>query len=48
MEYDAWHWCTNCSNWPLTNYETRDSKPSSNELCDVCFSKDKKGTCNKS
>ncbi len=42
---DTWHFCTNCSNWPKSNYDARDSKPSSGELCDECKAKRKAGNC---
>jgi len=44
---DAWHWCRNCSNWPTSNYDSRQSKPTSGELCNQCRSKDSGGTCKK-
>ena len=53
MEYrkrkdkDAWHWCTNCSNWPTANFVKRDSKPTSDELCNQCKSKEASETCTK-
>jgi hypothetical protein len=42
---DVWHWCKNCSKWPKSNYDERSGKPSSNELCDECRSKAKRGDC---
>ncbi|MEA1994963.1 MAG: hypothetical protein U9N18_02235 [Campylobacterota bacterium] len=44
---DTWHWCKNCSNWPISDYETRRSKPTSGELCNECKSKEKEGSCEK-
>jgi hypothetical protein len=45
---DVWHWCRNCSNWPTSNYDTRDTKPtSSGELDNECLAKDRAGTCSK-
>lgn len=44
---DTWHWCTNCSNWPTSDYEEREGKPTSGELCNECKGKDKAGTCTK-
>ena len=45
--YDTWHWCTNCSNWPTKSgtYDTRYSKPTSDELCNQCKDKKRLGTC---
>jgi len=28
---DTWHWCRNCSNWPTSNYVSRQSKPTNVE-----------------
>lgn len=53
MEYrrkkgsDTWHWCRNCENWPLTNYDVSRTKPTSGELCDQCLAKDRAGNCTK-
>ena len=32
---DTWHWCSNCNNWPTSDYEERYIKPTSGELCSV-------------
>jgi hypothetical protein len=42
---DTWHWCTNCSNWPTSDYDVSDSKPTSGELDNECRAKEKEGTC---
>lgn len=42
---DTWHWCTNCSKWPTGDYEERDTKPTSGELCNECKSKRDEGKC---
>ena len=44
---DTWHWCRNCYNWPTSDYDERDTKPTSGELCDQCLSKDKDNNCKK-
>lgn len=44
---DAWHWCNNCSKWPTKDYEERNTKPTSGELCNECKSKEKMGKCTK-
>lgn len=42
---DAWHFCTNCDNWPTSDYETSGTKPTSGEFCNQCLSKEKNGNC---
>lgn len=42
---DAWHWCTNCSNWPTSGYETSHTKPTSGEFDNECLAKTKAGNC---
>jgi hypothetical protein len=42
---DTWHFCTNCSNWPRSNYETAYSKPSSGEFCNECQAKRDNNNC---
>lgn len=46
---DTWHWCTNCSNWPISYYnkKTVSGRPSFGELCNECKAKEKEGTCRK-
>ena len=44
---DTWHWCTNCSNWPTSNYEVRHQKPNDDELDNECKAKDREGKCKK-
>jgi hypothetical protein len=44
--YDTWHFCSNCSNWPTSDYDERSDKPTTGELCDQCRAKDKAGECN--
>lgn len=44
---DTWHFCSNCSNWPKTNYDERQDKPSSGEFCNECLGKQKNGQCSK-
>ena len=42
-----WHWCSNCSQWPTTNYHEFDSgdRPTYGELCNECRSKEQNGDC---
>ena len=42
---DTWHFCSNCLNWPTSDYSTSTTKPTSGELCNQCRSKEKAGTC---
>jgi hypothetical protein len=41
---DTWHFCTNCSNWPTSNYEETTVRPSY-DLCNQCKSKEKDNNC---
>lgn len=47
---DAWHWCTNCTNWPTgtvgVDYVSNDGKPGSGELDNECRSKEQANNCN--
>ena len=45
---DTWHWCRNCSKWPNSNYDERNSKPTTGELDNECRAKDGAGNCRKS
>ncbi len=45
VAYDTWHNCSNCSNWPTSDYVERDTKPTSGERCNECMAKEKAGTC---
>ena len=42
---DLWHWCKNCSGWPLSKYEEQETKPPEEELCDECKGKERAGNC---
>jgi hypothetical protein len=42
---DTWHFCSNCSNWPTSDYETSYTKPTTGELCDQCKAKKDAGNC---
>ena len=42
---DAWHFCTNCSNWPTSDYQEQTTKPTTGELCDECKGKERAGDC---
>jgi hypothetical protein len=42
---DTWHWCSNCSNYPTSDYDTSSTKPTSGEQCNECKSKEQTGNC---
>ena len=42
---DTWHFCTNCSTWPTSNYDERVSPPTSGELCNECRAKRANNDC---
>ena len=44
---DTWHWCRNCSRWPVTDYERRDKPATANpkDLCNECKAKEHNGDC---
>ena len=44
-ESDTWHFCRNCSRWPTSGYTTRQTKPTSGELCNECKAKERDGNC---
>jgi len=43
--YDTWHFCSNCPNWPTSDYEERYTKPMDGELCNECRAKQAVGDC---
>jgi hypothetical protein len=42
---DTWHFCSNCSEWPTSDYLEHPSKPSDGELCNQCRGKKANGDC---
>lgn len=42
---DTWHFCKNCSTWPISNYVEQVSKQPPGELCNTCWAKEKAGNC---
>lgn len=42
---DTWHFCTNCQNWPRSDYDERSTKPTTGEFCNECLAKQKAGDC---
>ena len=43
-EYDKWHWCENCTQYPMYIYQKTSVKPFS-DLCDQCKTKEENGNC---
>jgi hypothetical protein len=41
---DRWHWCKNCSQYPLYAYQKRSTRPDS-DLCDECNAKETRQVC---
>lgn len=41
---DTWHWCANCSKWPASDYDSRNTRPEY-DLCVECKAKEKDGRC---
>lgn len=42
---DTWHFCSNCTNWPTSDYEAKPTKPTTGESCNECLAKRRSGTC---
>lgn len=41
-----WHFCSNCTNWPIADFDTTDrGAPPSGEFCGECVDKQHQGTC---
>lgn len=45
---DTWHFCSNCSTWPTTNYDKKPSKPTTGEFCNECLAKKQANNCRSS
>lgn len=43
-EFDRWHWCKNCTQYPMYIYQETSIEPPSN-LCDQCKTKECDGNC---
>jgi hypothetical protein len=44
----TWHWCHNCSGWPLGDFQQREDKPPTwggQSLCEECATRDYCGNC---
>jgi len=48
---DTWHWCKNCANWPIFDYDEviipDRERPTSGELDNECRTKEREGNCRK-
>ena len=42
---DTWHFCSNCSNWPISGYTRSSTRPTSGEFCNECLGKNSNGNC---
>jgi hypothetical protein len=42
---DTWHFCSNCSTWPTSNYEASSEKPTEGALCNECKAKKANNSC---
>jgi hypothetical protein len=40
-----WHFCRNCSQWPIEEYEEQSAEPASAEFCLECRTKRADGIC---
>jgi len=43
-DHDNWHWCENCTQYPMYVYEKTSVKPNS-YLCEQCREKEANGNC---
>jgi hypothetical protein len=42
---DIWHFCSNCSKWPRSNYVEIWVEPTSGEICSECERRQVEGNC---
>jgi hypothetical protein len=42
---DVWHFCSNCSDWPESDYSREQTKPEGRALCGECQTKDDNDNC---
>jgi len=40
-----WHFCSNCSKWPMNDYALSKTKPLTDKLCNECKIKQQDGGC---
>ena len=43
-EYDRWHWCKNCTQYPMYIYQKTSVRPPSN-FCEQCTTREENGIC---
>ncbi len=43
-EYDNWHWCKNCTQYPMYIYQKTSVEPLS-KVCEQCKTKEEDGNC---
>jgi hypothetical protein len=43
-ENDRWHWCKNCTQYPMYTYQKTSVEPPS-DLCEQCKTKERNGNC---
>jgi hypothetical protein len=43
-QYDKWHWCKNCTQYPMYIYQETPIKPPS-DFCEQCRTKEKTANC---
>jgi hypothetical protein len=43
-QIDKWHWCKNCTQYPMYVFEKTNIEPSFN-LCEQCKTKEADGNC---
>jgi hypothetical protein len=39
LDQETWHFVTNCSTWPIENYEETGARPASGAICNECRTK---------
>ncbi len=42
---DTWHFCSNCRNWPTSDYVGKTVKPTYGKLCNECQTKKRDNDC---
>ncbi len=43
-DHDNWHWCENCTQYPMYIYQKTSMRPSAN-LCEQCKAKEENDDC---
>jgi DNA-binding NtrC family response regulator len=42
---NVWHHCSNCSTWPTSDYDERETMPADSEVCSECEAKEPTNDC---